>query len=140
MQQWMGQSALVAGVLFCCGCGGSGSPFDYVQVTGQITYEDGSPIPADGIKLVFDSLAPPVGDAHPRPGSVMVGADGSFKDVTSYKYADGLVPGEHKVSILYATDAEGNLLVPADYTKAGSTPLTVSTDELPMEIQVPRPN
>lgn len=140
MHKWMGQFALVSVLLLSVGCGGSGSPFDYVTVSGELTYEDGTPIPAQGIKLVFNSLAPPVGDAHPRPGSVIVGADGSFKDVTSYKYADGLVPGEHKVSILYATDEKGKLLVPTDYTKAASTPLTVHTENSPLKILVPRPN
>jgi hypothetical protein len=121
------------------GCGGTGSPFDYVKVGGKLSYEDGTPIPAEGIKLVFDSQAPPVGNAHPRPGSAMVSAGGEFKDVTSYKYADGLVPGKHKVSILYATDAAGKLLVPAEYTKASTTPLVVDTAELPFEIKVPKP-
>jgi hypothetical protein len=121
------------------GCGGTGSPFDYVKVSGKLSYEDGTPIPAEGIKLVFDSQAPPVGNAHPRPGSAMVSAGGAFQDVTSYKYADGLVPGKHKVSILYATDADGTLLVPADYTKASTTPLVVDTADSPFEIKVPKP-
>lgn len=126
-------------LIFLCGCGGTGSPFDYVRVSGTITYEDGTPIPADGIKLVFDSQAPPVGKAHPRPGSVSVNAQGEFKDVTSYKYADGLVPGKHKVSVLYATDSEGNLLVPSECTKASTTPLEVDTAYSPFKILVPRP-
>lgn len=121
------------------GCGGTNSPFDYVKVSGRLSYEDGTPIPANGIKLIFDSQAPPVGNAHPRPGSAMVSASGEFKDVTSYKYADGLVPGKHKVSILYATDANGKLLVPAEYTKGSTTPLVVDTADSPFEIKVPRP-
>lgn len=120
------------------GCG-SNSPFEYVKVSGKLTYEDGTPIPADGIKLVFNSQAPPIGDAHPRPGSAMVSASGEFNDVTSYKYADGLVPGKHKVSILYATDADGKLLVPVEYTKANTTPLMVDTADAPFEIKVPKP-
>lgn len=127
-----------AGVLLS-GCGGTGSPFDYVTVVGKLTYEDGTPIPAEGIKLVFDSQAPPVGNAHPRPGTSMVSPTGEFKDVTSYKFADGLVPGKHKVSILYATDAAGKLLVPAEYTKASTTPLVIDTAESPLEIKVPKP-
>lgn len=126
-------------MLLLSGCGGSNSPFDYVKVSGKLSYEDGTPIPADGIKLVFDSQAPPIGDAHPRPGTVMVGVDGQIKDVTSYKYADGLVPGKHKVSILYATDADGNPLVPAEFTKASTTPLVVDTADSPFEIKVPKP-
>ena len=132
---------LVAGAMVALGtgCGGSDSPFDYVQVTGRLTYEDGTPVPAEGIKLIFDSQAPPVGNAHPRPGSAMVDSNGEFKDITSYKFADGLVPGKHKVSILYATDADGKLLVPPEYTKASTTPLVVDTADSPLEIKVPKP-
>ena len=122
------------------GCGGSSSPFDYVKVSGKISYEDGTPIPAQGIKLIFDSLAPPVKNAHPRPGSVTVGPDGQFSDVTSYKYADGLVPGKHKVSLLYATDANGKLLVPREYTQGNTTPLEVDTADAPFDIRVPKVN
>ncbi len=121
------------------GCGGSDSPFDYLPVTGKLSYEDGTPIPAGGIKLIFESQAPPVGDAYPRPGSVNIGRDGSFKDVTSYKYGDGLTPGKHKVTILYANDAEGNLLIPRDYVNGTTTPLVIDTANLPLAIKVPRP-
>jgi hypothetical protein len=126
-------------LLLASGCGGSESPFDYVKVAGTLSYEDGSPVPAEGIKLIFDSQAPPVGDAHPRPGSVVLDAEGGFKEVTSYKYGDGLVPGKHKVSILYATAADGKPLVPAEYTKGRTTPLVVDTADAPLEIKVPRP-
>lgn len=135
----VGRVAIVFGLaLVVAGCG-SDSPFDYVPASGTITYEDGTPIPADGVKLIFDSQAPPVGNAHPRPGTVVANAQGEFQDVTSYKFADGLVPGKHKVSILFANDKEGNLLVPPEYTKASTTPLEVDTADLPFKILVPRP-
>ena len=121
------------------GCGGSDSPFDYMPVTGTLSYEDGSPIPAGGIKLVFESQAPPVGDAFPRPASVNLGRDGKFDNVTSYKYGDGLTPGKHKVTIFYATDAEGKLLIPKEYTSGATTPLVIDTANLPIEIKVPKP-
>ena len=38
------------------GCSGTGSPFDSVPVTGKVAYEDGSPIPAQGIKVYFHCL------------------------------------------------------------------------------------
>ena len=139
MRNWINHSALIGMMLIVSGCGGSGSPFDYVKVSGKLTYVDGTPIPAEGIKLIFDSQAPPVGNAHPRPGSVIVGPDGGFQDITSYKYADGLVPGEHRVSILYATDSDGKLLVPPEYTKGRTTPLVVDTADTPLQIMIPKP-
>jgi hypothetical protein len=137
--KWKTLILLASTVLLEPGCGGTDSPFKYVQISGKLSYEDGAPIPADGIKLIFDSQAAPVGNAHPRQGSAMVSSDGAFKDVTSYKYGDGLVPGKHKVAIMYATDANGKLLVPPEYTKGNTTPLEIDTTNLPIEIKVPRP-
>ena len=34
---------------------------------------------------------------------------------------------------------KGNALVPEEYSSASRTPLIVDTDELPLEIKVPRP-
>jgi hypothetical protein len=137
--KWICLIAAVHCLNLLSGCGSSGSPFEYVKVSGKLSYEDGSPIPAEGIKLIFDSQAPPIGNAHPRQGSAMVNPAGEFKDITSYKYADGLVPGKHKVSILYATDAKGKLLVPPECTKANSTSLLVDTADSPFDIKVPKP-
>lgn len=125
----------------CCfsGCG-SGAPFDYIPVSGKITYDDGTPIPAGGIRLGFRSIdAKPVGDAHPRPAEAVVDAQGNFGSATSYKPNDGLIPGKHKVTIAYATDAKGKLLVAKEYTDGSTTPLVVDTATLPLEIKVPRP-
>jgi len=127
----------------CQGCGDD-SPFDYVPVSGMLTYDDGTPIPAGGIELQFFAQdAKPVNGAHPRPAGTKVDANGGFANVTSYKYGDGLVLGKHKVSIDYATDAKGKLLVPKDYTHGGTTPLIVEITEdsadVPLEIEVPRP-
>jgi hypothetical protein len=119
------------------GCG-SDSPFDYVPVQGRVTYEDGSLIPCS-FQLRFQSLAPPIGTAHPRPAMAEVKTDGTFDVVTSYKYGDGLVPGKHKVVIAYATDAGGRLLVPEEYTTVLSTPLEIDTANSPLEIKVPKP-
>ncbi len=90
--------------------------------------------------LVFDSQAPPVGDAHPRSGTVYVNAEGKFNKITSYKYGDGLTPGKHKVTIFYANDEEGNLLVPLECTRGATTPLIIDTADAPLEIKVPRPS
>lgn len=131
--------ATAAAIVCCLGCG-SGEPFDYIPVTGKVTYEDGSPIPASGMVLQFiaEDVAA-VDGMHPRPATASVDAQGEFKDVTSHKYADGLVPGKHKVALIYATDAKGKSLVPIEYTHAGTTPLVVDTATLPMVIKVPRP-
>ena len=122
----------------CCatlGCG-TGSPFDYVKASGRVVYEDGQPLPMG--KVVFASQAPAVGQAFPRPGSAPIGPDGSFASVTSYKPDDGLVPGKHKVAIMFAVDEQGNHLVPPEYRSVDTTPIEVDTADSPFEIKVPR--
>ena len=125
--------------VFCLGCG-SGEPFDYLPVEGQLTYEDGQPVPAAGIVLEFVTLdVGPNEEFHPRPGSSKLNEEGKFTCATSYKYGDGLVPGRHKVAIYFATDKQGQLLVPKEYTHIASTPLIIDTAESPLDIKIPRP-
>jgi hypothetical protein len=121
------------------GCGG-GDPFDYVPISGRLTYEDGEPIPAPGIRLFFHPVdVPPQGDMYPRPAGAEVDADGRFDCATSVSYGDGVVPGRQKVVLYYATDADGRLLVPEEYTHSSTTPLEIDSSDSPLEIKVPRP-
>jgi hypothetical protein len=124
---------------FSVGCHG-GSPFKYVPVQGQVTYEDGSLIPARGMRLQFESLdVAPKNGMYPRPATAALDAEGLFTKATSYKYGDGLVPGRHKVAIGYATDKNGKLLVPESCTNLSTTPLIVDTADAPLVIKVPKP-
>lgn len=140
MHYWLGMAATLSLLVGC----GDGNPFAYVPVSGKLTYEDGTPIPAGSIRLQFfvQDIAP-INGAYPRPAAADVDQTGAFSCVTSYKYGDGLSPGKHKVSIDYATDAKGKLLVPKEYTHGGTTPLIVEitedSAETPLEIKVPRP-
>ena len=131
--------ALVMLALACGGCG-DGNPFDYVPVNGRLTYEDGTPIPAGGIRLGFAVQdVGPKGDAFPRAGEALVDAQGNFSECMSYRPGDGLIPGKHKVAIYYATDAKGKLLIPKEYSHASTTPLIIDTADAPLEIKVPKP-
>ena len=126
-------------VLGCIGCG-SGQPFDYVPVSGRISYEDGSPLPVDGVlRLTFYSDAPPVDDKYfPRPGSAFPDKTGSFSKAMTMRPGDGLVPGTHHVTIGYmgrSTDG----VIPQEYTLKNKTPVVVDTSQLPFDIKIPRP-
>ena len=127
--------------LFVAGCGSS-DPFDYVQVSGTITYEDGSPIPAESIRLTFVPQSESLdAKTHARPGVAEVNvADGSFSVVTSRKHGDGIVPGQHKVTVvaLDATQAPTDA-VPQEYASDATTPLVVQTDSQPFDLRVSRP-
>ena len=123
------------------GCGGSGSPFESVPVSGKVTYEDGSLIPVQGMKIYFHSQEPPKNGMHPRPATVGAGPDGTFKDVTTYKFADGLVLGKHKVSLVCQEGGKLTSKIPKDYALPARTPLVVEVTESGqfLEIKVPKP-
>jgi hypothetical protein len=121
------------------GCGSSG-PYKYVPVSGKITYEDGSPIPVGGMRLLFVAMdAPTVDGAHPRPAMANVDASGEFAVVTSYKYGDGLIPGRHKVAIQAPTELDGRPIIPKSCINELTTELIVDTAERPLVIKVPKP-
>jgi hypothetical protein len=133
----------VVGIFFplFAGCNRSGSPFDSVPVSGKVTYEDGTLIPVQGMQIFFHCLEPPKDGMHPRPAAASVAADGTFKDVTTYKYADGLVLGQHKVSLVSEEGGRLTPKIPRDYALPEKTPLRVQVAESGqfLEIKVPKP-
>jgi hypothetical protein len=130
--------------LALCGFAGCapGNPFDQVQVSGTLTYEDGTLIPADMIILKFEPLAAPLDTkTHPPSGMSYVNvSDGTFDVVTSHKYSDGLVRGKHRVLVSATTESgESMKLVPDEYLDSGRTPLVVDTAESPFRLLVRKP-
>lgn len=117
------------GLLAVAGCGSS-EPFSQVPITGTVTYEDGSLIPAEQIRVTFYPQAQPKdAKTHPRPGTASVNvADGSFKEVTSHKFNDGVVAGLQKVTVQTFDSADMPTdLLPAEYNDVHTTPLTYDT-------------
>ena len=136
------RSLVVFAMATICGCGESG-PFEYVLVSGKVTYEDGSLIEANTIRLGFTALDYEGGvTVRPRPGKTTLNIqDGTFDSVTSYKYADGLVPGKHRVAVV-PLGKNGQPLkncVPEEVMNSAASPLIVDTANLPLEIKVPKP-
>ena len=134
--------ALLAAAPLVLGCSG-GDPFRYVKVSGKVTYEDGSFIPAERITLTFVPQAQGIdAKTQPHTGTAEVNvADGSFDAVTSHRFGDGLVAGRHKVLVTALGEHEmPSNAVPADYGDLGRTPLEVDTSESPFALQVRKPN
>ena len=130
---------ILAAILTAVGCGDA-TPYSVVPVTGAVTYEDGSLIPAAQIMLTFDPMAEPIDPkTHPRTaiGYVNVG-DGAMQPVTTYKFGDGITAGKHRLLVI-ATDSNNRLLVPKEYTSAHTTPLIVDSADAPFQIKVPKP-
>jgi hypothetical protein len=129
------------GTVCFLGCSRS-SPYDLVAVSGKVTYEDGSLIPADSIMLKFNPEAAPLdAKTHPRMGIAMVNvSDGSFEFATTHKHADGLVAGKHKVLVVaYGKDGQADEVVPQEYRHPATTPVEIDTDKLPFDIKVRKP-
>lgn len=130
---------MLLGVLACVGCD-DGQPFDYVSISGRITYEDGETLPVDGtLRLTFYSDAPPVDERfYPRPGTAFPDENGDFSEAMTMRPGDGLIPGTHHVTVGYmGRSTEG--ILPEEYTLKKKTPLVVGTSQQPFDIKIPRP-
>jgi hypothetical protein len=76
-----------------------------------------------------------------RPGMGAVAADGTFNDVTSYKFADGLAYGKYKVSLVAEEGGKLTAKIPKDCAQPDKSPLEVEVTESGqvLEIKVPKP-
>ena len=95
-------TALVAMVLVgTSGCGGD-NPFDTIPVSGKVTYEDGSLIPATRMTVIFvPQVAPLDSKTYASPGQANVDVEtGEFQSMTTRKLGDGATVGRHKVQIM----------------------------------------
>jgi len=134
----------VAGLclLLLAGCSGNGDPYSYVKVSGKLSYDDGTLIPASAVELSFIPItAAAVGKMHPKVGFCFIDPKtGEFHNVTTHTPHDGVVRGKHKVQITGPDHVPLSAsLVPAEYADFTKTPLEVDTDHLPFEIKVPKP-
>jgi hypothetical protein len=139
MRHTSGNLLLVVTICGSVGCGSAG-PYDYVTVSGSVTYEDGGKVPLSGMRLMFVPLdAPEVAGAHPRRAMANVDAEGGFDCATSYKYGDGLIPGRHKVVIEAPAAVNGKPVIPASSQSEATTTIEIDTADLPLSIKVPKP-
>ena len=120
------------------GCSGASNPYGTVPASGQITFSDGSLIPAARIDVQFISQEPPVdAKTHPRPGVALVEpADGTFV-VSTYNFNDGVIQGRHKV-IVSAYDEQRRPLksISRDYTSVETTPLEIDTADGNFDLKI----
>ena len=127
---------VLAGLLLAgmTGCGAS-NPFDMAPVQGKITYEDGSVISGDRIEVEFTPQGEAIGNMTPKPGKANVSmADGTFTDVTTLDFNDGLIVGQHQVeAVLY--DARGKA---TDLTVVESE-ITIQGGQNELAIRVKKP-
>lgn len=101
---------VLVGVLLGGVVGADGTnPFDMTPVSGKIAYRDGALIPGLRIVIEFSPQGEAIGAQYPRPGRADVDAsDGTFAEVSTQKFADGLIRGRHKIRAL-SCDQQNNL-------------------------------
>jgi hypothetical protein len=126
------------------GCGRE-HPFDMEQVSGVVTYDDGSLIPGERIVIRFEPLSEAASEqVHPKAAtSVVDPADGSFGKLSTFRYGDGVVGGRHKVLLVAVAGggagANQKPLIPSEYGELDKTPLEVDTADSPFKFVIPRP-
>ena len=114
-------------------------PYSCMKVSGKVTYEDGSLIPAERIRLVFVSQRPPIDPKiAPRNGTAEVDVKtGVFNSVTTYVKGDGIIEGEHKVVVQCL---RGGLIAPDlaadEFSDLARTPLKVRANDSPFVLKV----
>lgn len=73
-----------------------------VPVSGRVTYEDGSPVPANSMELRL--LTPQkLVDEEKYPHAATARIDirnGAFSAATTWEHGDGVIPGEHEVEVV----------------------------------------
>jgi hypothetical protein len=130
-----------AALVAASGCG-ERMPYACVPVSGKVTYEDGSLIPAEQINVTFVSQLPPIDPkTPPRNGHAEAdGKTGAFDYATTFVHKDGIIVGEHKVIIqCISKNKLLRNLVAAEYSELDKTPLKVDSAHLPLELKVPKP-
>jgi hypothetical protein len=135
-------ATLAFGSLLAAGCW-SREPFALVKVSGRITYEDGTLIPAEGnfVRLMFYPQTPPRDSkTNPRPGAADVDLrDGSFSVVTTHRWGDGLTVGKHKVVICGVLLTDVPKGVPPEYNDMTKPLLEVDTSQQPFQLKIRKP-
>ena len=146
----LGAIALMASVLTGCG---EGDPFPLEQITGKVTYSDGSLIKAGTIQIICKSMdVESVKGKSPRGAKGKLDPEtGEFSALTTWKANDGVICGRNKVAIVPMEYGKGidqmgrparNLLA-QKYFKTSTTDLeidVVSGGENHFELTVEKPN
>jgi hypothetical protein len=123
--------AAVLALLAVTGCG-SGGPRTY-RIPGKLVYDDGSPV--GGASVVLQTTV----NDKPVDARGMVAPDGKF-ELSTFKEGDGVVAGEHQVSISPVPVPEGTRPlgppIPAKYWDFSTSQLTTSVTPQTTEILI----
>ncbi len=116
--KWIIVAAACSAFAWGCGPGGSGQPAPLIPVKGKVTYK-GKPLTKGVVKFVPDGYG--------REARGPIQSDGSFV-LTTNKEADGVVPGEHRVTITNLEKSLDKDRALAKYASPNTTPLIRQVD------------
>lgn len=117
------------------------SQYAYRPAHGTLTYDDGTPLAHDEIRLTFYPLDVPTrANLGPRAGITMPSKDGTFDSVTSLRAGDGLLQAHYCITL---TTLAGQPLpatvIAREYASFDTSPLRVAVEAMPLVVKVPRP-
>ena len=133
---------ILLGVLVAVSGCGNKKPYSCVNVSGKVTYDDDSLIPADQIRLTFLSQTPPIDPRTPPHNGVAKadGKTGQFDSATTFLPKDGIIVGDHKVIVQCIKNGhEAKELVPPEYCDREKTPLKANSNQSPFDFKIPKP-
>ncbi len=122
----------------CCFAGCSdGDPFPLEQITGKVTYSDGSLIDAKMIKIICKSIdVEAVGKKSPRGARGVVDPEtGQIEKISTWKTGDGVICGRNKVAIVPLEFGKG-IDPMGRHARRALAEKYFSTDTSPLEIEV----
>ena len=124
------------------GCGKQQTPI--VPVSGTVTYDDGSVVPANQMEVKFLTPAKLIEEeSFPPDATARVDTrDGHFPEVTTLQHGDGLGIGQHEVEVVrYGDEANPGDLTAQVYRgdKVWPSKVTVGPGKNEFMITIPKP-
>jgi hypothetical protein len=115
--------------------------YSYRPAHGTLTYEDGTPLAHDEIRLTFYPLdVPAKANLGPRAGITVPSKDGAFDSVTSLRAGDGLLQARYRVTLTtLAGQSLPATVIAREYASFDTSPLEVAVEAMPLLVKVPRP-
>ncbi len=114
-----------------------------IPVSGKVTYEDGSLVPANRMELRF--LAQPevvrAKDYPPAATARVDTRDGTFSEMTTWMHGDGVIPGEYEVEVVrYGSEEEPGGIKAVRYRgdRVWPNSVTVSAESNTFHVTIPR--
>lgn len=102
--RWTTAAALAAGAALFSGCG-KPERLPTIPVSGKVTYEDGSLVPANGMELRLLTPQKLIDEGYPVAATARIDTrDGKFTEATTWEHGDGVMAGEHEVEVVRTGD------------------------------------